>query len=76
MKMEPDTIYRASLIITVNEPELRRIQHELELQAIQAARTYARIENLIKQGTIPKREGGFRGLEEAAESSLTQAAGQ
>jgi len=52
LKMDENTTYRLSEI-TVNADELRRIRDELDEQLASGLALYRRVENLIKQGTVP-----------------------
>lgn len=54
MIMDENTTYRLS-DITVNADELRRIRDELDELAAGYIALYRRIDNLIKQGTIPQK---------------------
>jgi hypothetical protein len=52
MKMEPDTIYKPSEII-VNAEDLRRLRELLDQRLADDLDIYRRLENLIKQGSVP-----------------------
>ena len=55
MQMDKDIIYRLSEI-TVNADELRRIRDELDEHLASGLALYRRVDNLIKQGTVPTKK--------------------
>jgi hypothetical protein len=54
-KLEPDTIHKVAEL-TVNHEEILRIRDAFEEHMTEGARLYARLQELIKQGSIPIRE--------------------
>jgi hypothetical protein len=53
--LEPNKTYLPTHI-EVNRPELLRLQSDIEDLMTEAAKLYARLNNLIKQGTTPRKE--------------------
>lgn len=52
MELKPDTIHKVSEL-TVNHDELLRIRDAFEEHMTEGAKLYARLQELIKQGTVP-----------------------
>ena len=55
MQMDKDTIYRLSEI-TVNADELRRLRDDLDEYLASGLSLWRRVDQLIKQGTVPSRK--------------------
>jgi hypothetical protein len=54
-KMKENTTYRLSEL-TVNADELRRLRDDLDDHLASGLQLWRRIDNLIKQGTIPQKD--------------------